>query len=329
MIKQLSTKLKNKEAILKIVSFAFIFFITKDILNTFINSSDPLFLSNFSNYSIKIFQNSIFIFILFTIFLPFRFYYFGFALLIGNYEQKYNIFANYIHNFLLSNNFYGIFSNNPTDISQEYPRIIFFCIILLIYFGLFLKPGWKNFKRIFLFLSASGILITSIIFHSIILYEIDHFKKEQENTILRVVNYSNDFQEISKSCQILKLKCWSTNKEDHEELIKTNNIPEYIKNNVSYFSSQIKTNDNFFFYGIAQDHLAPNRLLGQTPFALISLDGSVFLFADFNNYKQLFIVNQNIFAFLSLCSHIVWFFGALFLIYFHEKRIKKKQQILP
>ncbi len=99
-----------------------------------------------------------------------------------------------------------------------------------------------------------------------------------------------------------------------------------------YLASKIKnllgTSEDFTFFATATDFSAPNRIMGQKPFVIMKNKEFITLSVDNYRYKLLLARNQTIFATLGFASHTIWFFGSLFLIWFHQRRKTKNRMFL-
>ncbi len=287
---------------------------------------DRVALSNFLNFFVKVFQNVIFGTLFLNLFLKFRFYYIGFILPFASMEQENGFFANNVHNFLQNINFYSLFSHNPGNISPEYPRVILFFIILILSFILIFFKNWKNMPRIFISFGAAGVFTTSILFHTVIITEIEEFKRQDSQLMESLVVGSKSVQEMTKACQLTRYACLVYPPQMADTIFLDNQIPEAIQQILPYLKPYFDKEKELFWYGISHDQKAMNRLLGQVPFALAKTENFSVIIKNNDTYKNFFIVNQNVFAWLSIASHTVWFFGSLFLIHFHKRRIMKRQK---
>ncbi len=283
--------------------------------------------SNFLNFSLKIFQNIIFFYLLLNIFHKFPLRYIGILAPISYYEQHYNWFYA-IHYFLLNNNLYDYFSNEPYNISPEYPRIWFFIFII---FGLLVSLFFKRtrtFNRIFLFFAGASCLSTGILFHTVIISEINFYKKTFEETHIKFNGIVKTTDNIMVFCRTNQYSCLSYNNAEYNDFINDNRIPNYIKPYLPKIKNLLGTSEDFTFFATATDFSAPNRIMGQKPFVIMKNKEFITLSVDNYRYKLLLARNQTIFATLGFASHTIWFFGSLFLIWFHQRRKTKNRMFL-
>jgi hypothetical protein len=326
MSKNLIQKIQQKfnlDTILKVISVLCIFYVLDDLRSGLMESiHDRVELSNFLNFFLKTLQNIIFGTLLVTIFTQFKYRYIGFVAPFAYMEQSHNWFYQ-VHYFLLEKDFYSLFSKNPSLISPEYPRVItIFGIVIISFILLFTR--WRNFKRIFVTFGAGGVFFTALLFHFIIIYEIESFK-EQDSSIMQSIAFkSDDTKEINKSCIHNDYNCFYFPKSEKDSFYEDKDIPVSIKKLLPYFKDDLKNNKEFYWYGISHDPNAKNRIIGQTPFAIAQTEDFILIIRNANSYKNFLVVNQYAFVWLALASHTIWFFGSLFLIFFHEKRFKKR-----
>lgn len=283
-------------------------------------------LSNSLVFFIKTFQNLIFGFLFLNLFFKFRYRLIGFIAPIAYFEQSENIFSNQVHPFLIQHNLYNFFSKNPYSISPEYPRILVFFFILLLSFVL-LFTKWKNFKRLFLILGATGVFFTALLFHSIIIYEVNSFKDKDSNTMKLISTYGTNIKDVEKMCLVNQYKCYFYDAKNENLLFEDKEIPYPIKKILPYLKFDFYKSKNYFWYGISHDPNSESRLVGQIPFSISKNENFSVVIKNDGSYKNFLVINQYVFALLALSSHTVWFLGSIFLIYFHEKRFKKPQQI--
>ena len=334
MIRSYIEKVKNWSNLNKIFNFVPVFvsvlcliYVLDSFYSTFshtVGNRDDL--SNSLNFFVKVFQNIIFAFLFLNLFFKFRYKFIGFVAPIAYLEQSENIFANQVHPFLFQNNIYHFFSKNPYAISPEYPRILIFFFILLVSFVL-LFTKWKNFKRIFLTLGATGVFFTALLFHSIIIYEIDSFKHRDSNTMKLISTYGKNLNDINKMCLINQYEYYFYDKKNEHLLFEDKEIPDSIKKLLPYFKSDFYKYKNFYWYGIAHNSNSKDRLIGQIPFSISKNENFSLIIKNSVSYKEFLVVNQYVFVLLALASHSVWFFGSIFLIYFHERRFKKRSAV--
>lgn len=253
------------------------------------------------------------------------------------FEVNYSIFSQYIHSFILHSGFYNLLTDNAYNISPEYPRLIFFIFILVLYIFLLIKR--RFFKPIFLFLSMFAIFMTSFLFHTITLNQLDYFTEKQKILVKKLINDQEKYLAINK-CEFLELTCFvyenssTDNAFNNIEEDKGKDIDETSYKLIMNFKPHIETyftqSELYFYYTIANDNSINDRILSRKPIAFIKNNNLSIFVVDLNNYTQYLYFNQLIFEILSFFSHIVWSLGILYLIYFHEKRIKnrKKQNIM-
>ena len=280
--------------------------------------------SNFLNFSLKIFQNIIFLFLLINIFTKMNPLYIGVLMPLCYYEQHFNWFYN-VHYFLLNNQFYKYVSNEPYNISPEYPRIWFFLMILAILFiTLFFKHS-RTFNRIFLFLAGTSCLFTGVLFHTLIIYEINFYKKTVEEVHQKFNTLAATSNDLMVFCKTNQYSCLSYDISEYQDFLTDKRIPNYIKPYLTQINILIDKSEDFTFFATATDFNAPNRIMGQKPFVIMKNNKFITLSIDNYRYKHLLARNQTIFATLGFASHITWFFGSLFLIWFHQRKKAKNR----
>lgn len=319
MVEMLKTK---TNLIVKIVSYSCLFLFLFNYFDGLYSAYNlgNLELSNYLNYTVKIFQNEIFFFLTLLLFFKFNPYVLLILLPISSYEQNHNSFYN-IHSLLLNNGFYDLITNTPLDISPEYPRIIFFISVLILYLikSLLLKRG--GIERYFLSISCVACITTVIIFHIVVISEINLYRDISGSNIKRSIYTLNSERSLVTFCKNLDYKCyWFSNVNEKEEFINGSALPTEVKEYIPVIKNEIETNEYFYFNAIATDFSAKNRILAQSPVYFMKNPELIMVIIDNVGYKKVLVKNQFIFGILSMLAQSVWFFGALYLIYFHKKK---------
>lgn len=255
-------------------------------------------INNFVNEYVRVLQNFIFFGSFLSLFIS-RFKAFSLVIPFAFWEVDYSFFGTIVSSIIIPNN---------SGMSPEYIRIIIFLLIV----GVFLfRTIWKKrkFSDIFLFLSMSGVLFTAILFHIVTLKQLDYFTNIQEKRWEQVMEYKN----ITQFCKNENLYC--------EEIVNKENIKEeHLKAYFNEVQPYIEKNQNYFNYFISSDNVSKTRILARKPAAFIKYDNKIYYMLDKENYTDYLKFNERMFGLLAMSSHIVWIFGALYLIYFHTKR---------
>lgn len=235
-----------------------------------------------------------------------KFYAFSFAIPLAFLEYRYSFFSNYIGPILLQ---------NQQGVSLQFVRLIFFIIILCIY--CILAIWRRKIADIFLTLSMLGVLGTASLFHFITIEQLNYFTKNQAQTWNEVMKNHN----MTKWCDLQNITCG--------QIINGKiNGEKYLESIYQHFNPNMNKYQNYFQYLISIDPNIQDRLLSRKPLALVKYNNKEYYMLDKNNYTKYIEFNQKLFNYLAISSHIVWIFGALFLIYFHEKKIKKRNKKL-
>lgn len=255
------------------------------------------------NFTVRWLQNILFISVLLTFFIRLKIAVF-IAMAIGYIEVEYSLFASYIA---------PIFITNQSNISPEYARIIFFVGIMLAWIiKLCIKK--EKFKDIFLLLSMMGVMGTSILFHVVTTAQLDYFTQMQEKRWQSIYNKTD----LDSICKIEKIEC-----EKFTPNIKNELVNNYYEN--YSVKEYINASSLYFRYQIISDLSIPNRIQSRKPLAFIKNKDGMFYMLDKNNYTEYLKFNETIFGTLSLASHLVWIFGAFYLIAFHTSKKKRNK----
>lgn len=275
--------------------------------------------SDFLNTSVRAMQNTIFFFAFFTLWTKqLQLKNFVYVVPFAFAEVDYSFFSNLIHPLLFKLHFYNFFSSQPTNISPEYTRILVFFLLIITYLIKSIKK--PQFKNIFLTLSMLGIFFTAILFHIVTLKQLDYYSKQQEIEIKKFLNI-NDISELQKTCTLLQLECHISNRQVD---FLAQPIDSFIKNYIPNIQPYWKQNQLFYYYTVSNDNTVQDRILSRKPIAFLKNESLQAIIIDRDNYTQYLKFNQIMFGILAFCSHFVWLFGAIYLIYFHNKKILKR-----
>lgn len=278
---------------------------------------------NLLNLLVKVMQTWTVLLLILSLIFGFKYIFIFITLPIAYFEQNYNIIAGYLHYIILDMKIYDLFTENPYSVSPEWLRIIILLTLFFISVVLFfLKKRERN--NIFLLFGTLGIITTAFLFHYVIMQEISFYKDTEKEAMQRSLMVNNTMEDFQKFCFINKYTCFAYDKEDSQKVFNDEEVPEKVREILLYVKSYYNEREGFFFYGMAQDPKAENRIVGQIPFALGKNPNITILYMDESHFKDLFKLNQKVFGILSICSHTVWFFGPIFLIWFHNRRKKRK-----
>ncbi len=290
---------------------------------------DSYAFSNYLNYVFKIFQNVVFFFLFLQFFVKYNIKQILLIIPLAIMEQQSNLFVRYVHPFFLNTKFYDFFSSSPQNISPEYPRIIVFSIFLFTFLVLIFNKKFRNLPRIFLLLGSLSIFLTSVLFHHITVSSINIYKEQQKNSLFKVAQYVETEEQLEFFCKTNSIKCIYSraDKESQTTFLDSDLIPKYLKNYIEPSKKDLIEHNLIFDFLTATDFTQENRILAQKPVAFIKNKNFFIIAIDEIKYKQLLIEQQYLFVKLGFSSHIVWFFGPLFLIWFHTTRRKNKPHI--
>lgn len=310
---------------LKVISVISTLYVLYELSQIFLlgDFSDNEWFSSQLNLIVKVIQNEVFFLLLVLFFVRFNFFLLLAILPFAYFEQDYNFFAQQIHFGLLNWGVYDLISKNSQGISPEYPRIIFFLFVLVFFLVALFFKKFRDFKKIFIYLSGLSIFMTALLFHTMIIKEIDFYRMNTKNVMGFVFNEVINENEINKICQANKLECFVYSLDQQEKIFIDEAISPSVLRLLAYMKEPFLNNMKYKYYGVAHD-AGKSRLIGQVPFFLLKNEHWALVATDGINHRNFLTLNQYVFAYLGLASHIVWFFGALFLIYFHDKRFRKK-----
>jgi hypothetical protein len=234
-------------------------------------------------------------------------------------EVQTSFFSVFVHPILTSIHFYSLFTSNPQNISPEFTRLIFFILVIFIYIIKIYKK--VTFNNIFIMLSMLGIFFTAILFHTITIKQLNYYTNNQSQTWSTLIN-TNNIHDLNKQCELLNVEC---------KVYPVNEDPflfsqkEFIQNYKPFIEPYFNKEPLYFFYTISSDPKISDRILSRKPIAFLKNTYFRLIIIDHKNYTNYIAFNQLMFDLLAFTSHVVWLFGALFLIYFHDKKIQTKR----
>lgn len=157
----------------------------------------------------------------------------------------------------------------------------------------------------------SAIFLTALLFHTITLKQLNYYTENQNHQWSKYYQSNN----VELLCEIENLEC---------ENIKDFN-KKYILNIYQQLKPYMDNNDNYFYYMIANDNNINNRILSRKPIAFIKYKNENYIIIDNNNYINYLKFNEKIFGILGITSHIIWIFGIIYLINYHQKRLSNNR----
>lgn len=277
------------------------------------------------NTNVRVMQNIIFFYAFLYLILSYLFkqelkiQFILFVIPFAFWEVEYNVFSELIHPLLFKTHFYHLFTSLPQNISPEYTRIVFFVLILMTY--VIQSCFKKSFANIFLSLSMGGILGTAILFHTVTLAQLNYYTEHQKETFQQLY-LENNKDLLKNKCQFLHIECHIYLSSDNPFDDKQPPIVEQYK---EVIEPQFIQYPNYFFYVVSNDNHIADRISSRKPIAVLKNQYFSVIIIDQVNYTSYLNFNQTIFGILAFTSHIVWLLGALYLIYFHQKRRRKTQ----
>lgn len=278
--------------------------------------------SDFFNTSVRAMQNTIFFFAFFTLWTKqLQLKNFVYVIPFAFAEIDYSVFSNYFHPILFHLHFYNLFSSQPNNISPEYTRILFFLFLIIVYLIKIIKK--PQFKQIFLTLSMMGIFFTAILFHFITLKQLDYYN-QQQNIQIKQLMQINEINTFYSDCGLLQLECHVYNNNIN---LFEQPIDSFVKNYIPNIQPYWNKSRLFYYYTVSNDNTIQDRILSRKPVVFLKNEHLQAIIIDQNNYTQYLKFNQVMFGILAFCSHIVWLFGAIYLIHFHNKKMLNKLKI--
>lgn len=255
------------------------------------------------NQYVLVLENFIFFGTLLTIWLK-KWNAFSIAIVLGFLEYRHSFFSSYIGPILLP---------SQQGVSLQFVRLAFFAIVLMVFV---VRSIWKRtINDIFLTLSMIGVLGTASLFHVITIQQLNYFTKNQAETWSEVMKNHN----MHQWCEIQKITC---------QKIMNGKIEQnpYLQLIYNHFQPNINKYQSYFQYLISINPKIQDRLLSRKPLAFVKYNHQEYYMLDNQQYTKYIQFNQKLFNYLAITSHIVWIFGPLFLIWFHERKIKKRKK---
>ena len=239
------------------------------------------------------------------------------ALPLAFFETQHSVFSNFIHPWLFRLHVFSLFSSQPENLSSEYSRIFFFIAIILIYLAHWVR-GQRHYKIIFINLSMCGVLGTAMLFHVITLKQLDYFTQSQQSFIYSFLKDTTK-ETLEAKCEAARLTCYIESAKNTQRFLNRQDFPDFVKRYLPVVTPHIQ-NPYYFYYVVSSNTQIMDRLQNRTPIAFIKNPAWISIVIDSHNYPGYLAFNQTMFGILAMASHVVWIFGGLYPIYFHEKR---------
>lgn len=248
---------------------------------------------------------------------------FTISFLLGYFANEYGVF-NIIHNFLETTPIFDILrQNGRTTINNQYTRIIFYFINILLLLFLVARKKTRTLSRIMILLITSSCLFTVSIFHVAI--PMGMFKAVQKDKAdiseYEIKNYPKEVSCENKNCYEIyfngKVKVIKETKElgslnEYSWVIDKGN---YLmnKNNKDTFAQAVNIKSEFLFeYNIM---------------AMKKEDNHYFVTIDPFSMRKFSRESEITFAFLATLAHFIWIFGGLILLEFHYYKFNQRRKI--
>lgn len=230
-------------------------------------------------------------------------------------------FSQKLHPFLIEHHLYPSFVGygNTSNQSPEFARI---CVAILLALGFLVLLTLKHrrtFSRIFAFLIYTSILLTSFLFHYVTILGVKHQTQDRQQVYQMVLRQNNYMQ----LCQELNLICW---KQQFNTLEPTNVNLKLLSPQMQSVSQEMLRMD---IMSGQFEFIPQNKVLGDDRnksflIGLYNQGREKRFLIDSDTYAQDLMFYQKIYSILALVAHGVWIIGGLFLVWWHEKRKRKK-----
>lgn len=272
--------------------------------------------------------------LLFTIiFKNFKTHLFPLVLVLGYYSAEYGLYYNYIHNFLLNYNLYpSILSRNPAGglfVNNQYSLIFPYFILVLINFIFVIRKKTRNLARIYSLLIAGACIVTTLIFHFIVVQSALHSSTDEtrrvrldiaENLISLDRENWQDYCIDYFNCLELEKGIYINSKSftpAFEEIIgRINDL---------HSKSFVSGNSDLFI----ESKLEKQQFLSR------DVRSNIYSYRKMNsNYSRVIFDEKPVstviyyhsiwYSLLIIFAHSVWIFGGMYLLWFHQyyKKVK-------
>jgi hypothetical protein len=266
----------------------------------------------------------------------FKMWYFPLIWMAGFLCDRYGVFDTMIHNFLIHTHLHPflLFHDNPKAISIQSDKTMFSCALYVICLVFMCFKRNRTFDRIIFFTVFSSIIITTFLFHRLVAHELS-------------IKDSNIMTNMVGTIIL-------TDKDPDHTLLKKLNVAIFTKQDNSpwqkqYFITQVPSN----FYDFPDNAVEIAQVMDKTfktshrPAASEMFfnnsfnQGNFILFAvpQNNNTTMYYILGEQInsmitrdeiwFFTLCLMAHNTWFFGAIFVWWYHKNRLFKRRTVAP
>jgi hypothetical protein len=264
----------------------------------------------------------------------FKMWYFPLIWIAGFLCDKYGVFDVIIHNFLINHHLHPflLIHSNPKAISMQSDKTFFSSLLYVVCLIFMCFKRNRTFDRIIFFTVFSSIVATTFFFHRLVAHELSvkdsNIMTNMVGTI--ILNDKDPDHTILKKLNIATF-------------VKDNNTPW----NKTYFITQVPS--NFYDFpenavGIAQEMDKKLKTTHEPASAQMFFNnsfnqGNFILFAvpQKNNTTLYYILGEQInsmitrdeiwFFTLCLMAHNTWFFGAIFIWWYHKNRLFKRRAV--
>lgn len=207
--------------------------------------------------------------------------------------------------------------------NSQYTRLIIYGLILLLFSYKFFIKKEKTIHRRFILIMNIAVLMTLSIFHILLpMGVLKYEKKAIENRMIQEMNISSSPEKycLYRSCFFTDKTLVYKGKLEGDYInwpyyIKQNNLDgriKFLNNNeaITSIATPVLQKENFDFDVIAIRKNSENNFL-------VAID---------KQGKYIARIVETVFSTLSAIAHLVWVYGCLFLIFFHERKFSKNQK---
>jgi hypothetical protein len=234
--------------------------------------------------------------------------------------------ANILHPWLMGQGLYPFFwgrGNDPQQ-SPQYARLLVWSAVLA---GSWLRVGYaKKFGRdpmtTLSLLSASSVLVTSLLFHMASLWIVQDRQQELERQARAAMSLVEDVA-FEGYCKAALALCGS----GQQAVLKVlGDMPPSARAQAkdSLAAVGVSGPGAFAFWRQPTEAKSFNRLPSMAAAAGIGPLGQSRLWVDLAALQKALSLGEKVFALLGLCAHMTWLWGAIFLGWWHGRTIKRK-----
>lgn len=251
------------------------------------------------------------------------------ALVLGYILNNQYVLTHHFHYFLQNNRLYPSFFYSPVGtVNVQYGLIMPYFIFLMVLFCMILIKTTRTLSRSIIFVLATVAWVTTFVFHivfvQISLMETVESIQDQRQELAEIISEIEKYKDFSKECVDYDFLCLSATNNELYSLDEYSSFENRIQNFIN--TKHAKYSSLEFLERTISNNSKINLLskdVSGNQYTLYISNGSSRLIIDKMDYNPIIWKHKIYFSVYVTLAHLVWLFGAYYMISFHRKRFRR------